>query len=61
MLEQPLCKLCLHSFKDHHSNELGSWWCNAGFVEGGGYCPCDQFVVLEDNNRSEQYDKFYLN
>jgi len=60
MLEQPNCKLCGHGFGDHQSNELGSWWCNAGYEKGEGYCPCDQFFI-DTADREAMYDKYYLN
>lgn len=54
MLEQPICKLCGHSFGEHQSGDMGmTWFCEAG------NCSCGSFVV--DADRSSQYDKFYLN
>jgi hypothetical protein len=57
MLEQPTCKICGHSFGNHNFVEYGmKWFC----TPEGQSCACDEFVV-DEQNRSEQFDKFYLN
>jgi hypothetical protein len=58
MLEQPICKLCGHSFGDHNFVEYEmAWFC----TPKGESCACDVFVIAEDNMREKMYDKFYLN